>query len=346
MLTIYFNRTYSTNTHVIAMLRANPDGRAVRVIATHADPSSPVLAASDVTAPEPPEDVRGEDYVRWALEFTAAHDVDVFVPRLEMDALAGARERFAAQGVRLLSAPAAAVRHFEDKHATYVDAAARGLPVPPYRVVADGASLRAAFAEIDALCGSACLKPVSGVGGDGFRILSADRPALVDLLGPLTPTVTVDAAADVLDRALAAGETVPPLLVLPFLPGPEVSVDVLARRDGRPVAAIGRSKDGRRRRIVDDPAAREIAETLVAAHGVSYLSNVQIRYWDGPSGRESLPFLLEVNTRMSGGLFQTALSGVNLPWAAVRLALGEEPEVPHARYDIGYTTVSALAVSR
>ena len=34
---------------------------------------------------------------------------------------------------------------------------------------------------------------------------------------------------------------------------------------------------------------------------------------------------MDVNTRPAGGLHQLALCGVNVPWAAVRLALGDDP---------------------
>ncbi len=37
------------------------------------------------------------------------------------------------------------------------------------------------------------------------------------------------------------------------------------------------------------------------------------------------PVLMDVNTRPAGGLHQLALCGVNVPWAAVRLALGDDP---------------------
>lgn len=37
------------------------------------------------------------------------------------------------------------------------------------------------------------------------------------------------------------------------------------------------------------------------------------------------PVLMDVNTRPAGGLHQLSQCGINAPWAAVRLALGEEP---------------------
>lgn len=53
------------------------------------------------------------------------------------------------------------------------------------------------------------------------------------------------------------------------------------------------------------------------------------------------PVLMDVNTRPAGGLHQLALCGVNAPWAAVQLALGEDPgtvEPPFLGQD--YTVVS------
>jgi hypothetical protein len=105
---------------------------------------------------------------------------------------------------------------------------------------------------------------------------------------------------------------------------------------------IGRTRSRRRRLLVDDAPAREVAERLTAAHGISFLSNTQVRYWQGPADAAPRPYLLDVNTRISGGLFQTALTGVNLPWAAIRLLLGEDPGPLHPEYGATFTTTSAL----
>ena len=128
-------------------------------------------------------------------------------------------------------------------------------------------------------------------------------------------------------RAWDAADGAPvPTLVMPFLDGAEVSVDVLATGSGEVLAMVGRRHDGERRRtIVDDPAARETARILTTVHRIGYLSNTQVRYWRGPHDSEQRPYLLEVNTRAAGGLYQTALAGVNLPWGAIQLAAGDVP---------------------
>lgn len=342
MLRLWFNRTYATNAQVIDLLRANPDGRAVHVIGTHTDPDSPVVLAADQAEIEP--DLEPGQYVEWALRFAGRHGVDVLVPRLHMAELAAARDRFAAVGTRLLCPDADTVRLFADKPRAYAAATALGLPVPPHRVVSDSAGVRAAFEQLAALGSGVCMKPTQGTAGAGYRLLVDRPPQLADFAGRARARADLGAVCAALEAAAAAGEPGPELLLTPYLDGPEISMDALADAVGRPLAVIGRTHAvrGRRRHLVDDRQARAVAERLLAAHRVGYLSNTQVRYWRGPGDAQPRPYLLEVNTRISGGLFQTALAGVNLPWAAVRLALGEDPGRLEPRYGAAFTTTSAL----
>jgi biotin carboxylase len=242
----------------------------------------------------------------------------------------------------LLCPPGDTVRLFEDKSAAYAAARQAGVPVPPHRVVTDAATLRDAYKAMRDLADVVCLKPVHGAGGTGFRFLTTAPPDVSEVLGSARPRADLERTCAALDAARDVGVDVPLLMVQPFLTGPEISVDVLADGAGEPVAALGRTRSRRRRLIVDDRPARDVAETLARAYGVSYLSNTQVRYWQGPEDAAPLPYLLELNTRISGGLFQTALAGVNLPWCAVKLALGEDVGTLDPRYDVSFTTVSAL----
>ena len=71
------------------------------------------------------------------------------------------------------------------------------------------------------------------------------------------------------------------------------------------------------------------------------MSNTQVRYWQHPDLDDApRPYLLETNARISGGLHQTALAGVNLPWAAVLLALGRPVVLPEPVLGVAFTTVS------
>jgi biotin carboxylase len=238
------------------------------------------------------------------------------------------------------------VRLFEDKPRAYRAAAALGIPVPPHHVVHDSAALRAAYEHLSELAESVCMKPSRGVGGAGYRVLTLSPPTLDSFAGQVRHRAALDDVCHALDVAADAGEQSPELLVMPYLTGPEISVDVLARPDGEVLAAIGRGRSRRRRLILDDVPAREVAEVLTAAHRVAYLSNTQVRYWQAPEDDEPRPYLLELNTRISGGLFQTTLAGVNLPWDAVRIACGEDVAPPAPQFGAAFTTISSLVPLR
>lgn len=342
MLRIWLNRTYATHAHTIGLLRANPESEPVHVTATHVDPSSPVMLVADETEPEPSgpagSELSDEAYVAWALDLCARRSIDIFWPRQRLAAIAAARRAFDDAGVGLVASPAEAASLLDDKAAAYRDAEAAGLAVPPWRVVSTGAELREAYELLRPL-GDVVCKPVRGVGADGYRVLT-DRPlTLEELVGPLPPRAHLDEAAAALDQSPGTVE----LLVMPYLPGPEVSVDCLADDEGDLLAAVPRSKVKPYRAIVDDPEAVEVARRIVKRHRLGSLSNTQVRYWQQPGSDDGpRPYLLETNARVAGGIFQTILSGLNLPWAAVRLAQGRPVSLPEPALGATYATVSSL----
>ena len=313
---IWLNRNYSTAVHVLDMLRHNPSGRSVRLFGSHVDPAAPLLAACDQQVPEP--SVENPGFVDQVLETCLRHDIDVLLPVAGQSMIAHRADAFRSIGTALICPPAAAVDLFADKAATYRAIAGNAL-VPPWRVVRSSVEFDQAVADLDRWWTPEqplIVKPTVGVGADGVRFLTRTEPGLESLLGPVGPLLGVGTFR----RALAAAATVPPLLVMPYLDGPETSVDVLAS-GGRTLAAIPRSKVGRRRVLGGDPVLPGLVAELVEQFGLDGLINVQFRSFQGR------PALLEVNTRPSGGLYQTALAGVNLPWAAVQVAL-KEPTGP------------------
>lgn len=330
-LNIWLNRTYATNYWFLQMLRSNPDNTPVRLFATHTDETSPVLQAADVTQIEPR--LSGDAYVDWALTFCQQHAIDVLLPGKEMLAIAQRAAEFATIGVHVLASPAASIALLDDKDATYASASALGVPVPPWRTAqgADAfvdavASLRAEL-EADEVV---CIKPLQGVGAEGFRILDDSVASLDDLLAAPAHKIRTDEVAFALERAAAAGRELPTFMVLPYMASPEISVDCLSTPFGETLAALPRAKSGRKRTFLDDePRAVEIAHRMVDSYQLAYLTNTQLRWWRGELA------LLEVNTRPSGGLYAASLTGLNLPWAAVRLAMDGtypvlEPQLGHS----------------
>jgi hypothetical protein len=327
---VWLNRTYAENVFFMDQLRRNPSDRAVEIHATHGDADSPVLAAAD-TADLEPEGLSPAGYVEYALDQCARRGIDVFVPRLHQSAIVAHRADFEAVGTALLAPTPEAVAVFEDKVIAYEAVQAIGVPVPPWWRARTADELVAAVEELEADGHKACFKPASGAGGVGFRVITRAPFSLMHLDGFPSPYVQLDLVVEALKQA---DEPVD-LLVMPRLGQPEVSVDCLTGPDNRIRLAVGRTKNGRRRGFTLHEQWLEPARRIAEGFGLHYLSNIQFRMYG------DRPVLLDVNTRPAGGLHQLSLCGVNAPWAAVQLALGEDPgtvEPPFLGQD--YTVVS------
>lgn len=311
---VWLNRTYAENVFFMDQLRENPSGRPVEIHATHGDPDSPILAAAD-TAELEPKGLSPAAYVEYALDQCARHSIDVFVPVLHQAAVAAHREDFAAVGTALLAPPAEAVATFHDKVTAYEAVQALGVPVPPWWRVRTEDELVAAVDAMEADGHKACFKPVAGAGGVGFRIITRTPFSLMHLSGFPSPYVPLNLVVDALRQADGPVDW----LVMPRLEEPEVSVDCLTGPDGRVRMAVGRTKNGRRRGFTLQPSFIEPARHIARAFDLHYLTNIQFRMY------EDEPVLMDVNTRPAGGLHQLSQCGLNAPWAAVRLALGEDP---------------------
>ncbi|MCL7367175.1 MULTISPECIES: ATP-grasp domain-containing protein [Streptomyces] len=311
---VWLNRTYAENVFFMDQLRRNPADRAVEIHATHGDPDSPVLAAAD-TADLEPEGLSPAGYVEFALAQCARRGIDVFVPRLHQAAIVAHRAEFEAAGTALLAPSPEAVALFGDKVTAYEAVRAIGVPVPPWWRVRTAEELVLAVEELEAGGHRACFKPASGAGGVGFRMVTRDPFSLAHLNGFPSPSVPLPLVL----QALRAAEEPVDWLVMPRLEQPEVSVDCLTGPDNRVRLAVGRTKNGRRRGFTLHERWLAPARLIAEAFGLHHLSNVQFRMYG------DRPVLMDVNTRPAGGLHQLALCGLNVPWAAVRLALGDDP---------------------
>ncbi|GAA2604392.1 ATP-grasp domain-containing protein [Streptomyces lienomycini] len=311
---VWLNRTYAENVFFMDQLRRNPADRAVEIHATHGDPDSPVLAAAD-TADLEPEGLSPAGYVEYALAQCARRGIDVFVPRLHQSAVVAHHAEFEAAGTALLAPPPEAVALFRDKVIAYEAVRAIGVPVPPWWRVRTADELVLAVEELEAGGHRACFKPASGAGGVGFRMVTRDPFSLAHLNGFPSPSVPLPLVVE----ALRAAEEPVDWLVMPRLEQPEVSVDCLTGPDSRVRLAVGRTKNGRRRGFTLHEQWLAPARRIAEAFGLHHLSNVQFRMFG------DRPVLMDVNTRPAGGLHQLALCGINVPWAAVRLALGDDP---------------------
>ena len=322
---VWFNRTFSSVYNVIRLLRDPQAPVRAHVFCTHLNPDFVGFEVSDSAALEPAA-LSESDYVDWCLETCKRRDVEVLVPGRAAIAIAARREEFERLGIRLLLAASAdAMELFEDKPRFGRELSPVVAVVPRFEVVNTAAEFTAACARLQADGLPVCFKPGRSVGALGFRILDDERTDLQNLLGGEQIRITTAMATSI----LAAQPEFRDLLVMEYLDGAEYSIDCLARR-GRLLRAVARRKPvrlGGSQLIEDRPDLLSLAERMTASYELDSLFNIQVR--DGAG----VPKVLEINARMSGGIYFACLSGVNFPAWAVALALdaAREEDVPEPR---------------
>jgi hypothetical protein len=300
--TVWFNKHLSNTWEILALLRAERSPGEFRVLCTHPRQVYQGRHHADAFEQEP-IGLGDEAYVAYCLDFARRHDVRLFFPGRKALAVVRAAGRFAALGTAVLAAgDAETIALVNDKATTYA-ALAQDALLPDHAVVRDAAGFDAAYARLRARHRLLCYKPTVSVFGLGFRILTESPRADAPLY------ITPDAASR--EVGGRGRET----LLMEYLPGPERSVDCLAR-DGELLRCVVRRKEPGGQVIEDNPALTDVVRRLTARLRLTNLFNVQFREAGGQS------YLLEINARMSGGLPFACRSGVVLPYWALRLALG------------------------
>lgn len=325
---IWFNRTFSTAVHYIQMIKDNPDSRKFTVYATHPKKHSLMLQFADHAEIEP--SLTGEQYIDYCLEFCRKNKIDIFIPHYEQTEIAKHVAAFHELGTRVLVC--------EDHHLLEMIADKgslfsrmkniQGVTLPDYHVVRTAAEFLKAYIDLKEKGHTVCMKPTDGEGGKGFRIINDKKDTSIDsLLSNVTSRISFQEVFDI----LSAQVEFPPLMVMEFIDGYEYSVDCLAM-NGELIAAVPRKKvSGRNQLLEENLALLQTAKAITEELQIPYNFNIQFIYANG------IPKLLEINPRMSGGMYMSCMSGVNFPYAAIQLLLDGSTDVEQPRYGINCT---------
>lgn len=198
---------------------------------------------------------------------------------------------------------------------------ALGVPIIPFRLFLDAGGyigLRAEGRLFPDHTGDLCVKPVSGIYGAGFRILRDHLPEG----SSLSALSTLELPETAFRALLAEIATPEPMMLMPYLNGPERSVD-FACLEGRLLGTVTRVKAGASQRLYHDPKGEELADLLVRTFQLSGILNLQTI--EDAAGVQRL---MEVNSRAAGGIGMSGLSNVNLPGLLLDAVNGVTPTMP------------------
>lgn len=284
----------------------------ITLFASHRNERNEILSVADYSLIEPPTTQNRLQFIKDTVQHHGIHHIHTgrssrwFEEHRAAIESTGATLTTGATSVDWLS--------LADEKANFAEFMMQnGLPVVPSWRVNTLAELQAYLSAPPFTDSAVCVKPITGIYGMGFWRFDNNASPMAVFNHPdhriVTPQQYVAAAS--------ACESFEPLVLMPYLPGPEFSVDILADK-GEILAAVGRRKEGAIQYLVNEGCAFELACSCARLMKADGLVNVQTR-----NDIHGKPMLLETNMRPSGGVGYTLHSGVNLPglFAAFKLGL-------------------------
>lgn len=231
----------------------------------------------------------------------------------EIEVVARHRDVFEALGARVLADGLAGIETAGDKARLHAACAQIGVPQPRWLEPRSLEELATGARELGYPGADVCCKPPVAKGSRGFQVLSARAERGREALGarPGDRPMTLAEYQDL----LRGEEPFPRLLLMEYVDGPEITVELFADR-GEMVVHQARTREAIRAglamavRTVDRPDLVELTRRVVRHLGLDYYQSVQ---WIGGK-------LLEVNPRVSTFVYQ---EDFNIPYLGIKYTLGE-----------------------
>lgn len=312
MTRVWYNKSFSFVYAVINLIKQQDNIHEFHLLASHTQAHARALLVADEAYVEP-SGLTGLAYIDWCLAFCQQHHVDVFVVGKEAQAIAQHEQQFLAIGTRLLLvADAQTLALMDDKSAFAAHLPTDIALLPDTITVTTVLEFQQAYQTLRARHSRLAVKPAVSVFGLGFRVIDEKANCLKHILKGDEYIVGLDELQHAMNQQAEFGN----LLVMEFLGGDEWSVDCVADK-GQLWVAVQRRKAMKEKGVPsqyidnnDEIAA--MCRRLTQHLRLSGQFNIQFR--EGKNGIK----LLEINARPSGGMAMACLSGVNLPYMALK----------------------------
>lgn len=269
-----------------------------------------------------PIDISDKDYITWCVDFCKEHNINVFIPRRNREVISKYLSEFDNIGVKVMTD-----RNFEllelleDKFATAKLFEENNIcKVPKMFIVNNVKDFEKAYSKLKEIYPNdrLCIKYNKDEGATSFRVIDD----VIDSIQSLKTGIGLKISYSQAISMLGSVESFDDLLVMPYLKGPEISIDSLMTKHG--FVGLSRYKVGTRSTQVEyNPEFYEISKKFAEVSGLQMPYNVQLRHHNNEW------YLLEVNTRMAGGTYKSCLTGVNFPYLALCELLDIPFEVPN-----------------
>lgn len=309
MTSIWFNKTFSLIHVAMNLIRMGDIERKYTLIHTSSNPYAVGKLACDKWDVEP-KGISGVEYVEWCLSFCRNEGINIFIPGKEASLIYTYADDFLALGTRILAAATPSVIKLLNDKLRFSEAIMdMAVPAVEFVSFSDQSSFESAYSNMRKLHPTLCIKPAQSVYGIGFKRIVEDRSAIDIILGGDPYSIDLTSFT----RALAEGSLNKTMLLMPYLTGPEFSVDCVAHQ-GQTLCAVTRRKSnqsGVGQTIDSRQDIQDSCKELIKRFCLN--GNINIQFREGRNGLR----VLEINPRMSGGIGMACEAGINLPYLAL-----------------------------
>ena len=290
------------------------------------------------------------DYVSEVIRHVKENDIEVFLPWSDEEALALAHARDALNDVGCIAmvSPPVIMNTITDKAKTYDILKKAGLKVPEYTIANSVEDIRSALKAYGYPRQTVVVKPATGRGGRGVKILlGEDGPAdwlgrgrreqRLNNIGAHNSDI-FDFGSD--DSAVddSAGQTRGSYLVMPCLNAPVYDVDIF-RFPGSETKCFVRERGNPTGIPFTGNSLRKDPEIEEYAHHIADVLNLQsLHDIDMMTDANLGPVLLEINPRPSGSLAGLSAAGFALLDYALAGVVGIQLDIKSVEKDVEILT--------
>lgn len=293
---VWFNHWFSTAYYYISYLQSN----GYYVVATNKRGTCVYRTVADEFYIEP--DIEGSAYLKYCLTFCKEHNIDIFIPRQGISYIISNLNEFEKIGVKVLCERN---KHLYNILNSKLDTSLLFsnldiVSVPEHFVVRTANEFKYIYDYIQKKYGEVCIKYNSDEGGQSYKRISPHTPNI----NRIRENNGLIFDFDYVYECLSSVESFDPLVVMPYLNGDEVSVDCFGVGDK--FIAVPRYKlSNRVTRLEQNDEIYNICKKFWQAVNIHAPFNVQFRYHNDEL------YILEVNTRLSGGAWKAKEVGVD-----------------------------------
>jgi carbamoyl-phosphate synthase large subunit len=274
------------------------------------------------------------DFIERVLSICEEEKIDIIIPLVtrELMVFAGNKKKFEAKGISVSVSDPEPLMTANNKYLLMKYCSDNNIPVPDFHLVKTLQEFKEAAAKLGYPDEKICFKPPESNGLRGFRIIDDSRDRMFSLMNEKPNNIYI--GFDEFTAICNSAGFFPELIVMEYLPGDEYSVDVLVD-NGNFISAIPRSRDYIKMGIsfagtvVNDIEIIEYSRKVV--EGLKLNGNIGLQFKRDKNGT---PKIIESNPRVQGTIVLCTAAGENMVYEAVKLGIGEKPDVPRINWGV------------